>query len=66
MAPRHWFTTQNFRVGTLQAAGDDSVPATNFGSRIKAESGGTSKGEFFCETDRLFSPIAPLGAEGTT
>ena len=40
MAPRHWFTTQNFRVGTLQAAGDDSVPATNFGSRIKAESGG--------------------------
>ena len=58
MAPRHWFTTQNFRVGTLQAARDDSVPATNFGSRIKTESGGTSKGEFFCETDRLFSPIA--------
>ena len=58
MAPRHWFTTQNFRVGTLQAARDDSVPATNFGSRIKTESGGTSKGEFFCEANGFFSPIA--------
>ena len=58
MAPRHWFTTQNFRVGTLQAARDDSVPATNFGSRIKTESGGTSKGELFCETNGFFSPIA--------
>ena len=58
MAPRHWFTTQNFRVGTLQAARDDSVPATNFGSRIKTESGGTSKGEFFCKINGFFSPIA--------
>ena len=58
MAPWHWLSTQNFRVGTLQAASDDSIPATDFGGWIKTESCGTSKGEFFCETDRLFSPIA--------
>ena len=58
MAPWHWLSTQNFRVGTLQAASDDSIPATSFGRWIKTASCGTSKGEFFCETDRLFSPIA--------
>ena len=51
---RYWLSSQNLRIGTLNATRDHAVPSANFSGRFKSQSDCTAKGELLREADCFF------------
>ena len=55
-SPWHWLATQNFSIGTLQAARNCGVPTLDLCGWLKAQSCSSAVCKFFDKTDRFFGP----------